>query len=576
MAYIAPNSTAEFFKATGLSPTYENSLYFASDTAKNNYFSSLSSFTTNALTYQRENSNVIRVETNIYNLYNADYMRFINSSFENMWFYAFILEVNYINNVTTEVIYQIDPLMTWMGIFTLSECYVERQHTLHDYIGSNIADEGISLGAYVEEGYETSENYGAGNCDIVLQYSDPNEAKGNMRGGVYDPTWRTRSNLPSEIASAINGLVESNLSDNIVNVFMIPKQFSGDSVYFQSLSVSKPYSTISGYTPRNNKLFCYPYKYLEVDNSEGSTKQYKYEYFNSLPDVQSTGACNFEVSGNCLNSANLALTAKNYNGHSGTNYSDCLTMTDFPLCAWSTDVYQAYLAQKNAFYTHDLAQGVVQTALGGAGGALSNAIGGYNQSTANSNNQWLARQAKKPSDTALYGNAGLIAGSAAGIGATIGTAVAPGLGTAIGAGVGALVGLAGSVGMSALSSVTENMLDNHIQPEAGSRIHGTPASDTIYYVNKKYTFHKMCITKNYAMMIDEFFTMYGYKIRQVKVPNMNARPHFTYVKTIGCNVSGALPANDRATIEGIFDNGVRFWHNLAEMGNYDLDNRPND
>lgn len=569
MGYVAPNSEAQFYKTTGLSPSYENTLYFATDTAKDNYFSERSAFVTNNLTYQRENEGVIRVESNIANLYNCDYMRFKNTSFENKWFYAFVTAVNYINNATTEVVYQLDPLMTWMGVFTLQKCYVERQHTVHDYIGANIADEGISCGTYVEESYEQTDDYGAANGRIRLLYANPNEAQAGKRGGVYDATVSTTSNSPSHIAEVINSLVSDGLEGNIVNLYMVPSQFAGDAVYFQTKSVSKPYSTVAGYTPKNNKLFCYPYKYLEVDNSEGSTKTFKYEYFNSLPDATSTGSCNFEISGNCVFTANLLLAPQNYNGHSGYNYSDALTMTDFPLCAWNTDAYQAYLAQKNAYFTHDLASGVVQTVASGLGGAVSSGVGAYNNQIGSDNRKWLAK-----SDSSRYANAGMVAGSAAGIGAAIGTAISPGIGTAIGAGVGALAGLAGSVGINMLSSVATNMIDNTIQPEAGSRVHGSPASDTMYYVNKRYTFHKMSITKNYAMMIDNYFTMYGYKIRQVMTPNMNARPYFTYVKTIGCNVAGAIPASDALAIEQIFDNGVRFWHSLSEMGNYNLDNSP--
>ena len=104
---------------------------------------------------------------------------------------------------------------------------------------------------------------------------------------------------------------------------------------------------------------------------------------------------------------------------------------------------------------------------------------------------------------------------------------------------------------------------------------GRAESDIMMQSGLKYFwFRKMSITKNYAMMIDSFFDMYGYAIRQHGIPNMNARPHWTYVKTIGCLVEGAIPADDASTIEDIFNKGVRFWKNLNEMGNYSLNNAP--
>ena len=68
--------------------------------------------------------------------------------------------------------------------------------------------------------------------------------------------------------------------------------------------------------------------------------------------------------------------------------------------------------------------------------------------------------------------------------------------------------------------------------------------------------------------------MFGYAQKKIAIPNMNARPHWTYVKTVACMVEGRIPAKDKATIESIFDNGIRFWKSLDEMGNYALDNSP--
>ena len=55
---------------------------------------------------------------------------------------------------------------------------------------------------------------------------------------------------------------------------------------------------------------------------------------------------------------------------------------------------------------------------------------------------------------------------------------------------------------------------------------------------------------------------------------MNARPYWTYVKTLGCSVDGAIPADDASAIENIFNKGVRFWKNHNNIGNYSLDNSP--
>ena len=60
----------------------------------------------------------------------------------------------------------------------------------------------------------------------------------------------------------------------------------------------------------------------------------------------------------------------------------------------------------------------------------------------------------------------------------------------------------------------------------------------------------------------------------IKTPNINSRPHWNYVKTINCVIVGEAPSDDIATICGIFNNGITFWKNGDEVGNYNLDNSP--
>ena len=66
--------------------------------------------------------------------------------------------------------------------------------------------------------------------------------------------------------------------------------------------------------------------------------------------------------------------------------------------------------------------------------------------------------------------------------------------------------------------------------------------------------------------------MYGYKTNRVKVPNIHARQRWTYTKTIGCNVKGECPVKHLEKIISIFDNGITFWVNPSEVGNYSLAN----
>lgn len=89
-----------------------------------------------------------------------------------------------------------------------------------------------------------------------------------------------------------------------------------------------------------------------------------------------------------------------------------------------------------------------------------------------------------------------------------------------------------------------------------------------------YFFNKVSIRPEYAKLIDDYFTMYGYATKIVKIPNRNSRPHWNYVKTNGCVISGSVPADDIAKICEIHDKGITYWKKGSEVGNYSLNNAP--
>ena len=75
-------------------------------------------------------------------------------------------------------------------------------------------------------------------------------------------------------------------------------------------------------------------------------------------------------------------------------------------------------------------------------------------------------------------------------------------------------------------------------------------------------------------MIDNFFSMYGYAINQLAVPNVKVRPHWTYIKTKNCCITGSITTTDMNKICDIHNNGITYWMNGDEVGNYSLDNSP--
>lgn len=81
------------------------------------------------------------------------------------------------------------------------------------------------------------------------------------------------------------------------------------------------------------------------------------------------------------------------------------------------------------------------------------------------------------------------------------------------------------------------------------------------------------IKTEYAKRIDAYFDKYGYAQRSMYVPERQNRNHWSYLKTVGCNIKGNINNTDLVTIKTIYDNGITTWNNLEEVGDYTLDNR---
>ena len=82
----------------------------------------------------------------------------------------------------------------------------------------------------------------------------------------------------------------------------------------------------------------------------------------------------------------------------------------------------------------------------------------------------------------------------------------------------------------------------------------------------------MSVRDEMAKIIDDYFSVYGYKVNSVKIPNITGRQNWNFVKTIDCNFDGDIPQSDLNTIKDMFNTGVTLWHSANNMYNYSLSN----
>lgn len=146
---IAPNSTIILLSGVPLDNTYTDTFYFATKALQESHFLSAGQYTRHTFqqqTYQRVKKGVARVDSPADDIYNCNYMLFQNTAYGNKWFYAFITDLEYVNDNTTDVFFELDVMQTYLFDYELEQCYVERETPVRDDFGANIQAEPVQTG----------------------------------------------------------------------------------------------------------------------------------------------------------------------------------------------------------------------------------------------------------------------------------------------------------------------------------------------------------------------------------------------------------------------------------------------
>lgn len=361
--YIAPNTTIRMLKDVPLDSTYRNTIYFAYVADQTSYFSGKTKYTFAAQSYQRVQKGTLRIGRKADDLYDCNYLMFQNTAYGNKWFYAFVTGVEYVNNETSEVSFEIDVMQTWHFDYNVKMSFVEREMSVTDNIGDNLVPENLEIGDYIYEDLGLTSLFNLYQIVIAATFDENmNDATGGMYGGVFSGLHYNVFSSWQSAASFIDEATKQNKADGIVSIFMLPIAFTAD---YQSsmpevfdIERDKHITDIDGYVPKNNKLFTYPYNLLYVTNNEGNVANYAFEYF-------STDKCNFNVSGAMCCTPECMLVPLNYKGVE-KNYNEKLTIGNFPQCAYTVDTFKAWVAQNQNQLALNAINAIGQTAAGAA------------------------------------------------------------------------------------------------------------------------------------------------------------------------------------------------------------------
>lgn len=535
-----PQSIIHICSGVRLDARYEHSIYFANAEAQQEYFAGKVVKTFPAYSYLRK-SWPIQVEATMEQAKTWSYLYFRNGT--GKYYYYFITQVEYKNDNMVELSLELDVLQTYLFNFTLLPSFVERQHTPTDAIGEHTVEEGLDVGELTTNG--TADIDPGKLCIMVMCSINPNvtqesqvtEALPYMYNRVFSGVkiWAVNPDKWQAWGQQLETLNDIGQIESITAMWMYPMQFVilGGEATWDGTELASPVeraktltdaslvyefpkqlTTIDGYTPKNKKLFCYPYNFAYCTNNEGTHAVYRYERFTG--DKMS-----FVMSGSLTPGGGVHLTPKNYDGLLN-NYNAGMSLTGFPTCAWNSDIYKLWLAQNQNQNAFNLATGGLKI-IGGIGTAILSA-----------------------------------GATATGVGAVPGVA-----------GIGAGLATAYS-GAQQIAGMMHQAHDKDIVPPQAN---GNFSSSVNITDNKLgFSLYYKSVTAEMARMLDDYFTMYGYRLNRVQVPNIHARPKYTYVKTVGCNMQGNLCNADLIRLQSIFDKGVTFWVDGNRIADYTQDN----
>ena len=609
--YIAPNSIIRIMHNVPLDETYNHTVKFASKSAQETYFSGAGvvKYTLNNQSYQRVEKGKMRVEIKAEDLYDCNYLSFQNTSFGNKWFYAFITGIEYVNNVTSEISFEIDVMQTYLFDIEVKQCFVEREHAVDDSIGANTIAEPIDCPeAEVVDGKDLTFI----NWYIVVNFSPSYlniiaEAIGKWCHYVNLGIDTSILNAPASNAVVqgllnfikyLNGIVKTTAEalypNNMGEIREI--QFTGQIPYvsqhyfaadddanaqvvIQEVCDAIDRMNVTGGTV----LSVYQVPEEIVNNSWADSTAFDVppEAFDPIP--------NFTY----INKTGVYTPKNNKLYTSPYQYLKVINKQ-------GGEMNLAYeKVQSKAFYYQSSFQN------GNVSCFISNS--GYGTKVTGTSADDLTRLELSNFPVCNFNNGGMLSKLASIIprlvnaitmtasGGTKSMPIQPTAPTQQRNSQGQFQNTGqyiqqyqqyqqkmqnyenaqkrqdfGDINnyISAIGNISNNIIGGISNINSSASSYGNDVANTNFGFGLK----NMAITGEYAEIVDNFFERFGYAVKKNKVPNMSSRPHWNYVKTTDAYITGNCPADALAKIISIFNHGITFWKVPSEVGNYSLNN----
>ena len=529
MINIIPQSEVRLLK-TPLEKDSEHTLNFSTINDQTAYFLTkvIKSYTD--FTYIRDSQTLV-VPENYDQIYTCNYLMYKNTGFNNKYFYAFITKMEYVSENSTRIYFEIDSLQTWFFQINMNQVFIEREHVSDDTIGLHTVPEEVELGDYVSEGRTTLESASfaylwkiQGGTAVIrdtyivlgvseIPFAHPPGAR--LYNGVYSGLYYVIFQTAVDADNFIKYIQTQSGGDPIYTAFMIPEQFASDINW--TTTTEGAYTFTWSHLPYSTDKTILQNAFVNKTNKLGNgyipknnkLLTFPYKYFIISNNSGSSTEYKYEL---------FSDTQCNFTIEGAINVG----------CAIKLIPKNYQNESKNILYSLD--SGKLPTC----------------SWTNDAYTNWLTSNAI---------NIGLGFGENL---IKIGTAGFTGDASSS---LGGLSGIAHSIG---------DIYSRSFTPLTAKG--GITMGDYNFADRLTFTLHKKVIKEEYAKIIDDYFSKYGYKVNTLKVPNITSRRNWNFIKTIECDFTGDLPQEDLQKIKDIFNRGITFWHNAENFLDYSVNN----
>lgn len=330
----------------------------------------------NNYSFIREERNAIKVNIAYSTCLTSNYLAFQNPDYSNKWFFAWIDSVEYVGESTVRIRYTVDLWSSWHNAMNWLPVFVEREHVADDTFGSHTLPEPVKpdmmISQHVNNRYWTAfsiivffTNAQISSADLgydidhkycspcqVKRYSCSQAGIGSLQGDLADGGSLANANIIS-MSVVPNAIIPSNQQSQT--------NIAETNTTEYDVAMTLP-TELNGYVPVNRKCYLYPYNFISVNNGN-LEKAYKYEKFIN---INSAGAA-FKIVGGIMPNGAATMYPQNYDGRTGSNAAESLSIGDFPMIIYPIDSYAAWLAQKSG---GTVVQGIMSTLTGALAGGL--------------------------------------------------------------------------------------------------------------------------------------------------------------------------------------------------------------